>query len=338
MKLVSGGRAAVRPSQCQVTMRQLVVIAAVMLLHGVCQAQQAWPSKPISYIVPFPPGGSTDVVSRIVAERLRERLGQPVVIENVGGAGATIGVTRIAKAAPDGYTIGLGNSASHTINMHMTKNRPYDPVTDFAPVSIVNEYLNGLMAHPKLGVRTLPELIALAKSRAKPMTYGSSGIGASNHLSGELLSRMAGIALIHVPYKGGNPGLADLQGGHIDLLFLPVETVAPFVKEGSLRGLGTTGVKRSPLLPDVPAIGEFIPGYEVTGFMAVFAPARTPAAIVGRLNSEIVSFMRSSEAQDTLGKRGFIPVSSTPAELAERVKADNVRWKAVIEAAGITTD
>jgi len=319
--------------------RLAVSIASMigLLVPALCLAQQ-WPVAPIKYIVPFPPGGSTDVVSRYVAERLRDRLGQPVVIENIGGAGATIGVTRIARAAPDGYTIGLGNSASHTINPHMTRSRTYDPVADFAPISIVNEYLNALLAHPRVGVRTLKELITLAKAKPGVLTYGSSGVGASNHLSGELLARMADVRLVHVPYKGGSGALADLQGGHIDLLFLPVESTVPFIKDGTLRGLGTTGSKRSHLLPDMPTMAETIPGYEVAGFMAVFAPAKTPTAIIDRLNAEIVGVMHSADARDNLGKRGFVPVSSSPGELLERIKADNVRWKAVIEAAGITLE
>ena len=310
---------------------------AALLFSMSCMAQQ-WPAGPIRYIVPFPPGGSTDLISRIVVEDLRVRLKQPIVVENIGGAGGALGVARLAKSRPDGYTIGFGNSSTHTINMHLTSNPPYDPVADFSPIAIINEYLSAVLVSPKLGVTDIKSLVALSKSRPGGLTYGSAGIGTSLHLAGELLTHMSGGHFIHVPYKAFPTIVTDLLGGRLDFTINTVEIALPLIKEGSFRGLATTGRERSRMLPQVPTVAEGLPGYDMTGFMAVFAPAKTPPAIVNRLHSELVSILTASEAREKLLVQGFSPQASTPDELLQRIKADSLRWKNVIEAAHIPRD
>ncbi len=317
---------------------------AALLLSMPCAAQsqspaQPWPAAgPIRYIVPFPPGGSTDLISRFVVDDLRVRLKQTIVVENVGGAGGTLGVNKLAKSKPDGYTIGFGNSSTHTINMHLTISPPYDPVADFAPVAIINEYVNAVLVTPKLGVTDIKGLIALSKSRPGGLSYGSSGIGTSLHLSGELLTAMSGGHFVHVPYKAFPNIATDLLGGRLDFTINTVEISVPFTKDGTMKALATTGKERSRMLPQVPTVAESLPGYDMTGFMAVFAPAKTPPAIVNRLHAELVAILTAGEVREKLMAQGFSPLASTPDELLQRIKTDSARWKAVIEAAGIPKD
>jgi tripartite-type tricarboxylate transporter receptor subunit TctC len=313
---------------------------AALLLSLPCAAQTlVWPAAgPIRYIVPFPPGGSTDLISRHVVEDLRVRLKQTIVVENVGGAGGTLGLSRLAKSKPDGYTIGFGNSSTHTINMHLTISPPYDPVLDFAPVAIINEYVNAVLVTPKLGVTDIKGLVALSKTRPGGLSYGSSGVGTSLHLSGELLTHMSGGRFVHVPYKAFPNIATDILGGRLDFTINTVEISVPFIKDGAMRALGTTGKTRSRMLPEVPTVGEGLPGYDMTGFMAVFAPPKTSSAIVGRLNSELVAILTAGEMRDKLLAQGFTPQASTPDELLQRIKSDSARWKTVIEAAGIPKD
>lgn len=315
-------------------LKVLASIFTASLIAGACFAQ-SWPTAPLRYIVPFPPGGSTDIISRHLGEKLRERLGQPVVIENIGGAGSAIGVGRMAKAAPDGYTIGLGNTASHTIIPFLSSTPPYDPNADFSPVSLINEYVNVLVIHPGIPARNVRELMALNKMRAGGLTYASSGNGASNHLSAELLARVANVRMTHVPYKGGPLALVDVRAGQVDYMFDTIIGSMAMIRSGSLRALATTGRARDPYLPDVPAVAEFYPGYEVAGFMAVFGPAGIPRAVVDRLNREIAAIIRSPEMTERLTQQYFNARTSTPDELAQRVRKDGAHWKALIASAGI---
>ena len=318
-------------------MSKLKILACVLaeVLPAASCLAQTWPNAPLRYIVPFPPGGSTDIISRQLGERLRERLGQPVVIENIGGAGSAIGVSRVAKATPDGYTIGLGNTASHTIIPFLSSTSPYDPVADFSPISIINEYVNVLVVHPKIPVSNVRELVALNKSRVGGLTYASSGNGASNHLSAELLARVAYVRMTHVPYKGGPLALVDVRTGQVDYMFDTIIGSMAMIKSGSLRALATTGRTRDPYLPKVPAVAEFYPGYEVAGFMAVFGPAGMPKAVIDRLNSELATIIRSPEMTERLTQLYFNARTSTPDELSQRVRKDGAHWKALIASAGI---
>ena len=272
-----------------------LLLAGASVAAGTVSAQE-WPSQPIKYIVPFPPGGATDIISRPVADKLRERLGQPVLIENIGGAGAAIGTARLKQARPDGYTIALGNSASHTITPHLLARPPYDALADFTPISMLTEYANVLVVAAQSPVQDLPQFLALARDKGAAggsggLSYGSAGNGSSNHLGAALLGQMAGVNFTHVPYKGNAAALTDLMGGQIDWMFSTISEARPFLQAGKLRALGISSRARDPLLPDVAPIADAVPNYEVVGFMGLFAPAKLPPAITARLNREVVDLL-----------------------------------------------
>jgi tripartite-type tricarboxylate transporter receptor subunit TctC len=312
-----------------------LLVSAVLLTIACASAAQDWPSQPIKYIVPFPPGGATDIISRPLADKLRERLGQPVVVENIGGAGASIGTTRLKQAKPDGYTIGLGNSASHTITPHLLARSPYDPLTDFTPISMLTEYANVLVVSSQSPARDMKEFLALAKSKPGGLSYGSAGNGSSNHLSSALLAQSTGLQFTHVPYKGSNAAMTDLMGGQIDWMFATISEIRPFLQAGRLRALGISSKTRDALLPEVAPIAETVPGYEVLGFMGLFAPAKLPPSITARLNSEVNSILKSPEMVERFALQGMRARTSTPEELAARVKRDHALWKSLVSAAGI---
>ncbi|RYF31830.1 MAG: tripartite tricarboxylate transporter substrate binding protein [Comamonadaceae bacterium] len=321
--------------------RKILTIAVMATLSPVAPLAiaQDWPSsQPIKYIVPFPPGGATDIISRPLADKLRERLGQTVVIENVGGAGGSIGVGRIRQAKADGYTIGLGNSASQTITPHLLAKVPYDPIGDFTPVSMLTEYANVLVVSAQSPVRDMKEFVALAKSKPGGLSYGSAGNGSSNHLSGALLAQSAGLQFTHVPYRGSSPALTDLMGGQVDWMFATIAEVKPFVQAGRLRALGISSKTRDALLPDVPPIADTVPGYEVVGFMGLFAPAKLPPAITARLNSEVIAILSSPEMIARFAEQGMRARTSTSDELGARVKKDFAMWKALVNSAGIKAE
>jgi tripartite-type tricarboxylate transporter receptor subunit TctC len=319
----------------EIAMRRYFITAALLAITLSSAAAQEWPTQPIKYIVPFPPGGSTDMISRALAEELRQRLGQPVVVENIGGAGASIGTARLKQAKPDGYTIALGNSASHTITPHLLVQPPYDPLSDFTPISILTEYANVLVVAATSPAQDLKQFLALAKSKPDGLRYGTAGIGSSNHLSSVLLGQMAKVEFTHVPYKGNSAALTDLMGGQTDWMFATISEVLPFVESGKLRALGISSRSRDTLLPQVAPIAEVIPGYEVIGFMGLFGPAKLPNAIAARLNREVVDILRSPALAERFAQQGMRPQTSTPGELEARVKLDNATWKAVIRDAGV---
>lgn len=318
-------------------LKKLFGAAAIAFMAASASAQE-WPSQAIKYIVPFPPGGATDLMSRPLAEKLQQRLGQPVVIENIGGAGGSIGAARLSKSKADGYVIGLGNSASHTITPHLLAKPPYDASNDFTPISMLNEYVNILVVNPGLPVRDMKEFIALARSKPGGLTYGSAGKGSSNHLTSEVLAAQSGVKFTHVAYKGNSPALSDVMAGHIDWMFGTVSEVLPFVQAGKLRALGTSGRTRDALLPEVPPVADALPGFEVVGFMALFGPAGMPPEIVEKLNSEVTAILRSPEIVQRYTAAGMKAVPSTSKELAERVRRDKAMWKRVIDTAGLKAD
>ncbi len=296
---------------------------------------QGWPSQPIKYIVPFPPGGATDIISRPIAEKLRERLGQPVIIENIGGGGGSIGAARVAHSPPDGYVVGLGNSATHTITPHLLSKVPYDPVTDFTPIAILNEYVLVLVVNPSLPVQDMKQFLALARSKPNGLNYGSAGAGSSQHLAGLLLGAQADLRLVHVAYKGSGPALADVVAGHTDWMFGTISEVLSLVQSGKLRPIGITGRTTDPLMPGVPPIRDTLPNYEVVGFMGLFGPAKMPTSIVARLNTEVNAMMSAPDMVQRLTTLGMRASISTPDDLAARVKKDFSIWKSVITNAGI---
>ncbi|HEY9281095.1 MAG TPA: tripartite tricarboxylate transporter substrate binding protein [Eoetvoesiella sp.] len=316
-------------------MKRLLVAAVATIGLLSAATAQTWPTHAITYIVPFQAGGSTDTLSRILSDKLKDRLGQPVIIENRGGVGGMIGVAHLASSAPDGYTIGLGNSASHTITPNIQTKVPYDPKADFTPISLLAEYANILVVNPRMPATDLKSFLKLAKERKGKLTYGSSGVGSSNHLSSELLASKAGVKFTHIPYKGNTQAMTDVVAGHVDWMFATASEVAPFVKSGQVRALGTSGLKPEALLPQVPPISQTLPGYEVIGFMALFAPANIPSTVANRLNKEVNAVLALPDIAEKYAAMGLKAVPSTQQQLAQRVAQDYDLWKNVIKEAGI---
>ncbi len=302
------------------------------------QAPDAWPSKPIRFILPFPPGGGTDILGRIISERLAARLGQPVVIENRGGAGGNVGAEVAAKSAPDGYTIVLV-APSLAISPSLYSKLNYDPVKDFAPISLVATVPNVMITHPSVPAQTLQEFIALAKSKPGGMNFGSGGNGTSNHLAGELFNIVAGVKLVHVPYKGVNLAMNDVLSGEVHLVVIGIPAAAPHIKAGRLRALALIAPQRSPALPEVPTIAEAgLRDFEVTTWYGILAPAGAPRPIVTRLNAEIVRTMHGPELRDRLAAMGTDPATSTPEEFADLIKREIAKWSKVVREAGLKAD
>lgn len=301
--------------------------------------ETAYPVKPLRMIVPNSPGSATDTVARIIALRLAPRLGQPVLVENRGGAGGMIGSDIVAKAAPDGYTIGLV-SGTHTVNPSLYAKMPFDPVKDFAPVTMLATAPFVLMVHPALPAKSLKELIDLAKARPGKIHFASAGTGVSTHLAGELLKSMAKIDIVHVPYRGAGPALVDVIGGQVEMTFNNIVSSIPHIKSGRLRALAVTGMKRSPVLPDLPTIDEpgGLKGYEASVWYGVVAPARTPVAIVSRLSTELNRVLNNPQVRERLNADGATIVGGTPEQFGLVIREDVVRWAKVVKQANIRLD
>jgi tripartite-type tricarboxylate transporter receptor subunit TctC len=313
----------------------LVVVCAIGTGLATSAHAQNYPAKPIRMVVGYPPGGGTDIVGRMVAQKLSDTLGQTVVIDNRGGAAGSIGTEIAAKSVPDGYTILMGNVAPNAINVSLYSKLGYDPVKDFEPVSLVASTPNILVVQPLFPAKTVPELIALAKAKPGTLNYPSAGLGSSSHLAGELFDNLAGVKMVHIPYKGGGPALTDLLGGQVQLMFATMPAAMPHVRSGRLRAIAVTSVKRSQALPELPTIGETLKGYDASTWYGVLAPARTPRAIVTRLYDEIVKVLAVADTRDKLLAQGFEPVGSMPAEFAAYIKSEIAKWGKVIKAAGI---
>ena len=297
---------------------------------------QEYPTKPIRLVITYPPGGNTDLVGRALALKLGEFMGQQVVVDNRGGAGGVLGSMITAQSAPDGYTIMLGTSAGMVINPLLSRKLSYDPVKDFAPVSMVVIVPQLLVINPQLPVKNVRELIAFAKAKPGYLNAGSSGVGTPNHFGTELLKWLAGVDIVHVPYKGGAPALTDLLGGQIQMAFSSVPAVLPHIKAGRLVALGVGSAKRSPALPNIPTIAEAgVPGYEYTTWYGVFAPAKTPRTLIARLNAEIVKAMETPDIKDRFTALGGDPDPGTPEELRAYMANESAKWAKIIKAANI---
>ena len=299
-------------------------------------AAQPYPVKPIRLVVPFPAGGIADIYSRLIGARVTEAWGQPVVVENRTGAGGNIGADFVAKAAPDGYTLVMGSIGTHAVNVSLFSKLPYDPVRDFAPIALVLEAEGLLVVHPSVPARSVAELIALAKGR--PLTFASAGMGTASHLAGELFKSMARIEMTHVPYKGNVPAITDLLAGQTALLFATMPTVLPHAKAGKLRALATIGAARSAAAPELPTVAETLPGFEVTNWVGLFAPAGTPADIVRRWNGEVARFMQSKETGARLLNEGARYIPMTPEQYGAFVRAEIAKWAPVVKASGARVD
>ncbi len=298
-------------------------------------AAAQYPTKPIRLVVPYPPGGPTDFVGRAVGAKLTELMGQTVVVDNRPGAGTVIGSELIARAAPDGYNLLFGTGGGTFLTPLILPKVPYDPQKDFAPVAMLVMSPQVLVVHPSTGANSVKELIAVAKAKAGQLNYSSVGTGTSPHLGGELFKSLAGVDIVHVPYKGTAPGMTDLIAGRVQLAFSSIPTVLTHVQAGRLRMLGTGGLKRSVALPDIPPIADTLPGFELVTWYAVFAPTGTPVAIINRLNTEIGKVLKDPDTQKRFGDQGLEPVVMTPQELKRYTENDVVRWTRLIKAANI---
>ena len=310
----------------------LLLAVAAGLAPSVVHAQE-WPARPIRLIVPFAPGGSSDTVSRLVAQKLSAALGQQVVLENRAGAGGNIGMDAAAKAAPDGYTL-LFAAGSAAINVSLYDRMPFDPLKDLVPVSHVCNVNGILVVHPSVPARTLKDFIDLARTKPDTINYASAGAGTVVHLAGEMFKSLARVNLTHVPYKGSGPALTDLLGGQVQAMFANMPGTLQHVKADKLRVLAVTGARRSPLLPDVPAVSELVPGYAASTWFGVFAPAGTPAAIVTRINAEIGKALTAPDLLATLRAEGAEPVGSSAEQFAQFFREEVSRWGAVVRASG----
>ena len=297
---------------------------------------QAWPSRPLRIVVPFPPGGGTDIGTRIVGQKLQEALGQPVVIENRAGAAGIVGTEFTAKAAPDGYTLMMGNIGTHAINQSPYAKLPYDPVKDFAPVSQVALLPMFLLVNPAVPAKSVKELIDLAKAKPGTINYSSSGAGGMPHVAAALFSSMAGIQMTHIPYKGGGPAVADLIGGQVQVSFATALESIGHVKSGKLRALAVSSAQRSAAMPELTTLAEAgLPGYESGSWISLFVPAGTPREIVARLSDEAVRIVKMPEVRDKLLQQGADPVGGTAAELAATQLADVAKYARVLREAGV---
>ncbi len=317
--------------------RGVLAGTAAVALAGPALAQ-AFPQRPITMVVPFAAGGSTDVVARIIAQKMSEGLGQQVIVENVAGAGGNVGAARVSKGDPDGYQILMGTVATHALNPLMLKRKPYDPVTDFAPISLLAIVPNVLIVNPSLPAKTVPELVALLKANPGKYNYASSGIGTPLHLSGELFKSLAKVEMQHIAYRGSGPALNDVVAGVVPIQFDNLPSASAFIQAGTLRALGVTTKERAASFPDVPTIGESLPGYETYTWNALFAPKGTPRAIVDRLNAEAVKAVKDPQVAERMKVFSATVVGSTPEALAEHVKAEVAKWTPVVKEAGVSID
>ena len=316
-----------------------LAIAALGILAPGLAWPQAYPAKPVRLIVPFPPGGSTDIVARIVAQKLGDRLGQQVVVENRGGAGGTIGTEVVARSTPDGYTLGVASTSTHAVAPSVYTKLGYDPVKDFAPISLVavSPYL--LVVHPDVQVKSLQEFVAYVKARPGKLNYASAGTGSTTHLAMEMLKSAGGLYIVHIPYNGNGPAGTAVIAGQVEALFGSLPAVLPHAKSGRVRPIAVGTPKRSPSLPDVPTVAESgFPGFDASLWLAIMAPAGTPPAVVERLHKEIVAVIGSPDAADALGKAGAEPLTSTPAELGSMVKDGVGKYATIVKQAGVKAE
>jgi len=317
-----------------VPLKLLSIALVVTFATGVADAA-AYPDKPVRMLVGFAAGGGTDTTARVIGIPLAEALGQQIIVDNRPGAAGNIAADITAHAVPDGYTILMGTIAALAINPSLYQKLPFDPIKDFEPISLVVSSMNVLVVHPSVAAKSVKELIALAKSQPGKLSYGSSGVGGAGHLAGVLFDQLAGTQMTHVPYKGGAPAMIGLVGGEVNMVFATAETAIPQVKANKIRALGVTTAKRSALVPDLPTIAEAgLPGYEANNWYGLVAPAKTPAAIVERLNREVVKVLNMPNVKEQLFRSGLDASPSTPKEFGTYIKSEMAKWSKVVKASG----
>ena len=320
----------------------LAGLAVLLPLPAAAQPQpsaQAWPSRAVRIVVPFGPGGSADFVGRLLGQRLTETLGQPVIVENRPGAGAMLGNEVVAKSPPDGYTLTIGTLGPFAVNQSLFRKVPYDSQRDFAPITLTGASSHVLVVHPAMPVKSMTDLIALAKQRPGQMTFASSGIGNATHLTGELFKSMAGLDVVHVPYKGGGAAVADLIGGHVAFSFASMPSAMPHVRAGRLRALAVAPAQRVSTAPELPTVAESgLPGFSSEDWQGVLAPAKTPQDIVMRLNGEIHKVLGAPEVREKLDAQGFQVRLSTPQQFADLIRSESAKWATIVKEANIRID
>ena len=319
-------------------MKKALAMSACTLIATACAGlatAQTYPAKPVKFVLPFPPGGPTDILGRIIGQKLNAQLGQPVIPENKPGAGGNVGTEYAAKQPADGYTIVLV-SPSLSISPGLYKKLGYDPVKDFAAISLVAQIPNVLLVHPSVPAKTLRELVQLAKSKPGQLNFGSGGLGTSNHLGGEMFKGLTGVSMVHVPYKGSNEAMVGMMGGHVDMVVIGVPPTLPHIKAGRVRPLAILADKRVSYLPDVPTSKEAgVPNYIVTTWYGILAPAGTPRDIINRLNAEWIKIEAQPDTKEKMAAAGYDPMSSTPDQFADFIKSEMVSWMKVIKDANI---
>jgi len=308
------------------------------LLFSIIVMAQPYPNRAITLIVPFPPGGSTDQMARAIAPKMKDVLGQSIIIDNKPGAGANLAAEYVANAKPDGYTLFLMMVGTQAINETLYKKLNYNLIKDFAPVSLVASSSLLFVATPSAPFKTIPELIAYAKANPNKVSFASSGSGTPLHLGGELFNTQAGTDILHVPYKGAAPALTDVLGGQIDTALVGTPAALPYVRSGKLIPLGITSLKRSPNAPEIPAISEYLPKYEVELVYAIVAPANTPKAIIDKLNSQLINVLNNPEIKGQINSKGFEVATSTPAQLGEYIKSEVAKWRPIVKKSGATAE
>ena len=317
----------------------LCTLGACFAAFAAGVSAQAYPTKPIRIVVPFPAGGTTDVLARAAAQKLAETLGQPAVVDNRPGAGGNIGAELVAKSAPDGYTLLMGTVGTHAINPGLYPKLPYDHVKDFAPVILVAGVPNVLVINPALPVNSVPELIAYAKANPGKLNFASSGNGTSIHLSAELFKTIAGVQMTHVPYKGSAPALQDLVGGQVQLMFDNLPSSLALIKGGKLKALAVTSGARAAALPDVPTLAESgLPGFEASSWFGLLAPTGTPSSVIAKLNGEIAKWLATPEAKEKLLAQGANAAGGTAEEFAQFIAAETAKWQKVVKESGAKVD
>ncbi len=320
--------------------RILLALAVFALAHfaPAPAAAQVYPAKPVRMIVPWAPGGTTDILGRIIGQKMSEKWGQPVLVENRGGAAGNIGTEAVVRASPDGYTLVLGTMSTHAMNQFLYLGMSFDPVRDLAPVSLVANVATVLVVHPSLPVNSVNDLVALARSKPGQLNFASGGVASFNQLCAELLKMTAKIDIVHVPYKGGGPAVADLVGGKVDMLFTGAPVTMPHIKAGRLKLLAVTDSRRSAALPDTPTMAESLPGYEFNNWYGVLAPAGTPRPVIEFLNAEVLRVLSLADVRERFAALGAEPTPGTPEKFGSVMAADAEKWGRVIRQAGVRAD
>ncbi len=317
---------------------KLLLVSAAMTLSAGAAAQADWPTKPVRIVVPFAAGGTTDITARVIADELTRAVKHSFIVDNKAGAGGNVGAAEVARAAPDGYTFLMGTPGTQAINQFLYPKMPYDTAKDFAPVSFVVRVPNVLVVYPGTGVKSLKELIALAKTKPGALSYGSPGNGTTGHLSTELFKNRAGIFVTHIPYRGSGPMLVDLMSGQIQMAIDNLPSAMPFIKSGKLVALGVTGAQPNSQLPDVPPVASVLPGYAAESWFVLMAPAGTPAAIVNRVSTEVDRILKKPEVIERFKGLGAEPVGGTPEQLGQFITAETSKWSQVVKTSGAKVD